>query len=138
MKKKNILYCLIFIWLASSCYKASMNGKLDGMWQLMEIDKAGGECVDTKQERRYYSIQLRLLSLRKADGYQFLGRFVYTGDSLWIHDVRIYQAEDRPASKEQLLPFGISDLSERFKVETITHEQMILKSEYATLRFRKF
>jgi hypothetical protein len=138
MKKKHILYCLLLILLPTSCYKVSMNGKLDGMWQLLEIEKISGEYTDIKSRQRFYSIQLHLISFRQIGGSQYLGRFVYSGDSLLINDVRIAYSEDRLATKEQLLPFGLSDISERFKVEKITRSEMVLRSDSATLRFRKY
>jgi hypothetical protein len=138
MKKKQILCGFILLLLVASCYKAPMNGKLDGMWQLMEIVRHDGESTDVKAEQRFYCVQLHLISFEQTGGYRFLGRFVYSGDSLLIHDVRIYQAEDRLALKEQLLPFGLGDISERFGVEEITGSRMVLRSDYATLRFRKY
>ncbi|MDR1937796.1 MAG: lipocalin-like domain-containing protein [Tannerellaceae bacterium] len=138
MKKKSIILYLTVLLLATSCYKASINGKLDGMWQLMEIEKSNGELTDVKNERIYYSVQLHLINLKKIGGGEFLGRFVHSGDSLLINDVRIYRGEDKLATKEQLAPFGFNGVSEHFKVEALTHSQMVLRSEYATLRFRKY
>jgi hypothetical protein len=137
MKKKSILLFSIMI-LLTSCYKASINGDLDGMWQLMEIAKSSGERLDTKNDRLYYSVQLHLISLRKAGGGQYLGRFVYSGDSLLVNDFRIYRNEDIPAKETDLLPFGLSGLSEHFKVEELGQKRMVLKSAYATLHFRRY
>ncbi|MDR2389621.1 MAG: lipocalin-like domain-containing protein [Tannerellaceae bacterium] len=137
-RNKPFLRGLLLLLLLSSCNKAPMNGPLDGMWQLMEITRADGEKIDVKAEQRYYCVQLRLLSFVKTGSCLFLGRFVYNGDSLLIHDVRIYFSEERLASKEALWPFGMSDVSEHFAVEEITCSRMVLKSEHATLGFRKY
>ncbi|MDR1918074.1 MAG: lipocalin-like domain-containing protein [Tannerellaceae bacterium] len=138
--KKKILYYLLLLMLFASCNKAFINGKLDGMWQLMEIDKSEGERIDAKADRIYYSVQLQLISLRQAGKGQFIGRFVHRGDSLWIHDLRIYgvKEEDKLATKEHLAPFGFNGISERFAVEELSRSRMVLRSEYATLSFRKF
>ena len=136
MKKILILFALAII--VTSCGKTPINGKLDGMWQLMKIEKENGEDINTKKERIYYSIQLHLINLTKVNAPQYLGRFNHAGDSLFVHDFRVEGDNSTLATKEQLETFGLSEVSERFGVEKLDRKDMVLKSKTARLIFRKF
>lgn len=136
MKKLFILTLLIFT--VCSCGKVPMNGKLDGMWQLMQIEHADGTVNNIKESRLYYCIQLELLGLQSAGHIEFLGRFAYTEDSLFVNDFRLNSDNTMLAIPEQLSPYGINETAERFGIEQLTSDKMVLKSNTATLSFRKF
>lgn len=104
------------------------NGKLDGMWQLMEIDWAGVENKTPTQT--YYSIQLKLINLRQVGGSDILGYFRYTGDSLHL--------TMRQTTIADVKQFGLSDTIQSFGVETLNHSQMILTTPDRRLTFRKY
>lgn len=130
--------------MVTACDKLPINGKLDGMWQLEEIEYSNGDHI--VPEATYYSFQLHLMKLTqvheeslygsKSDRY--LGRFTHTNDSLIVYDFRIYYQEEESATPEQLIPFGITGTSEHFEVEKLNRKKMILKSRHARLLFRKF
>lgn len=131
----SIIVCLIL----TSCRNTDINGKLDGMWQLTTIDYIDSISVGKKPERIYYSIQLHLINLRQAGvSPEYMGRFKQSKDSLIISDFRIYMEEDKLASVEELKPFGLSQTTTRFGIEKLSSSEMILKSDYARLRFRKW
>lgn len=140
---KKIGYILILI-IITACDKFPINGKLDGMWQLKEIEYKDG--TNEVPEAVYYSFQLHLMKLtqvhkgslygNKSENY--LGRFNHTEDSLIVYDFRIYRDEETSVSAEQLIPFGIKGTSGRFKIEKLSKSKMILQSYYTRLTFRKF
>ncbi|MEG1684407.1 MAG: lipocalin-like domain-containing protein [Bacteroides sp.] len=128
--KKLLILSTLLLALLTSCSKAPINGKLDGQWQLTQIDFSNGETVNKKPERIYFSVQLHLLSLRQTNGGEYLGRFNHTGDSLHINMLE--------GNKEEMKVFGMDDTVQHFGVEKLSHSKMILKSEYGRLFFRKF
>lgn len=121
-----------------SCRRTSINGKLDGMWQLMQKEKVDEGSVDTKEDKIYYSVKLDLISIVKSGSDEYLGRFHYSGDSLFLSEFRLQGYNGYLASKEELEIYGLSDVSERFAVETLSSNKMILKSDYSRLYFRKY
>lgn len=136
MKKLFILFTLTL--LMSSCGKYPINERLDGMWQLMTLTKNGQETINTKESRIYYNVQLHLFGLQKEGYVEYLGRFIQTTDSLIISDFVVSGNNSVKATEEDLVPFGIYDLSERFGIEKMTDKEMILRSDDALLTFRKF
>lgn len=136
MKKALILIITIFALI--SCRNSLINGKLDGMWQLMKIEKENGEDLNTKEDRIYYNVQLHLISLTKIGVAEYIGRFNHVQDSLFIYDFRVDKNNATLATKEELAPFGLNEVSERFEVEKMDSKDMVLKSKTARLVFRKF
>lgn len=138
MKKLTILFILTTIFSLSSCDKLPENGKLDGMWQLVQIDTEEGSNHAVKEQRLYYSVQLKLITLRGMSGSKYiLGRFKHEGNTLSLYDFRT-GGDEKPCSLEDLKPYGIYSAEPTFEVEKLTGSEMILKSEEATLYFRKF
>lgn len=139
---KKIVLIIVLLQLFS-CDKLPINGKLDGMWQLMEIEYTNG--IVEHPEKTYYSIQLHLIKLSKvyegslhgSNAVNYVGRFEYTADSLVIKDLRANKDEDL-VTKEQLIPFGLNGPVDRFKIEKLTNDKMILQSGSVMLSFRKF
>ncbi|WP_455665426.1 lipocalin-like domain-containing protein [Phocaeicola sp.] len=132
---------IVFIFLLlgiSSCDKAPINGKLDGRWQLMNIENSDG---NTKEcYRIYYSIQLHLVEIsdKGGNGGTFIGRFSYENDEVTMSEFRHRGNEEELATLKELEPFGLYLPTTHLKVEKATSEKLILKSENARLIFRKF
>lgn len=94
MKKCNIFYCLASICLSciwASCDKLPANGKLDGFWQVTEVQFARNGIYDSvvpmKDRDVFWGIQLGLLNIQGIDNgetSQTLCRFSFTGDQLAI------------------------------------------------------
>lgn len=119
-----ILFCL----LGSACSKLPINGKLDGQWQVQQIEYRSGETETPKQT--YYNFSLHTVNLMQVGGSFAAGNMQYSGDSLWI---------SMPVSSlEGLRLFGLNRQDTRFGVEKLTSSQLVLQSDYARLSFRKF
>ena len=125
--KRYIIGALLLL-MASACGKMPINGDLDGRWQIMKIAYASGE--EEMPERAYYSVALHTINLMKVDVTSQTGNMEYTGDSLFVV---------MPVSKvEDLLPFGMNGMEQRFGVKELTSKYLVLQSDYARLEFRKF
>lgn len=130
---KRLIYILFASALFVACQKADCNGALDGYWKLLKIeDFAKDTVIDTKEIKRFWSIQLNLLATStEADWHHGgQGRFQHVGDSLFVQMINI------PKNAESLGLFNPED--ERFEVVVLNKSKMILRSEYALLEFRKF
>lgn len=135
---KRYLTLLFIILLACSCRNTSINGHLDGMWQLMSIDRTDGTYTDTKEKRIYYNVKLHLMQLRQQGGSTYLGRFTQTDDSLFIYNMVLDGNNAQAATLDDLAPFGLFDTYERFGIEKLTAQRMVLRSRNALLTFRKW
>lgn len=136
--KKIFLLILLLIPSLFSCRNTSINGKLDGMWQLITIEKNKEASIDTKKEKIYYNIKLHLIYLQQTDSIEFLGRFTQSDDSLFVYDFLQSNNNSIAATPKTLAPFGIYNTSERFGIEKLTGDKMVLRSNSAILTFRKF
>ena len=108
------------------------------MWQLMSIDRTDGTYTDTKEKRIYYNVKLHLMQLRQQGGSTYLGRFTQTDDSLFIYNMVLDGNNAQAATLDDLSPFGLFDTYERFGIEKLTAQRMVLRSHNALLTFRKW
>lgn len=119
---------MMLIALVSSCQKASHNGKLDGMWQLLTIKHLDtGKIDNVKESQRFYCIQLEMIYLQNGGGQ---GLFTYNGNKL---DVRMIGS-----TKEAVAPFGFSDVNQSFTVEKVNSSELVLKTTENEMTFRRF
>lgn len=136
---KKIIYIFLAVVLASSCQKADDNGDLGGFWKLLKIeDFATDMTTDTKEYKRFWSIQLDVLATSSEDddsyyyNYGGKGRFQHVGDSLFVQMVTV-------SPKSDLKKVGLyNPQDERYGVVLLNKDKMILRSKYALLEFRKF
>lgn len=149
MIKKNIGWCCIYLLLSTvfSCDKLPMNGDLDGMWQLMSVEM-DGEVSDVKSRKRYWSFQLHLVQFSRGDNTnRYFAHFKHKNDSLHIYDL-CFPSENFTDSDDNVMftesdvhilnQWGIYNLYNKFKVEKLDSDVMILKNDEMKLRFRKF
>lgn len=124
---KKTIYILLAVALFASCQKADKNGDLDGFWKLLQIEEHGsGTITDTKEDDRFWSVQLDLMT---TTGYG-KGRFQHVGDSLYVQMIQV------PSKPREVGLYNPKD--ERFEVIHLSAKKMILRSEYVELNFRKF
>ena len=111
--------------LLCSCQKEDKNGDLGGFWKIMERVDSKGVTTDTKEESLFWAVQLKLLRIGNT-----YARFQNTGDSLFVQLIE--------HNGKGLQYYGIYNKEERFAVEHLDRNGMILKSDSVKLRFRKF
>ncbi len=138
MRITSILLLLVLVIGLNSCDKAPINGKLDGMWQLMTIEHKDGEI--TECQRIYYSIQLHLIEIKDKGSHpqSYIGWFTNEGDEITIGDFRHFGNEECHATLNELEVFGLYQLTTRFRVEKLSNSHLTLEAEGNRLHFRKF
>lgn len=136
------LVCLLLSLLAG-CKKAPMNSNIEGFWQLLEFTtEADGETHPCN--RIYYSIQLWVAEVSERGGDlgagSFRGRYRYDEETntVTLKDTYDLPEYSRPATREELHPFGLDSTDTTFDVIKADGKSLILKSDYATLTLKRF
>ena len=138
------LVCLLLCLLAG-CKKAPMNSNIEGFWQLLEFTtEADGETHPCN--RIYYSIQLWVAEVSERGGDlgagSFRGRYRYDEETntVTLKEMSTYATPEnsRPATREELHPFGLDSTDTTFDVIKADGKSLILKSDYATLTLKRF
>lgn len=123
--KRAIFIILTATTILCSCQKEDRNGDLGGFWKIMERTASNGVTTDTKEESLFWRVQLNLMKI----AYSY-ARFQHTGDSLFVQFI--------DHNGKGLENYGIYKREERFAVEHLDRNGMILKSDSVRIRFRKF
>lgn len=142
---KKIIYIFLACTLLASCdWEVLNNSKMDGNWQLRQIDTLATEGIcDMAYSYIYWGIQDNLLQVRDIDNnnQRIFFRYNEQGDSLTIYSpyLAITKNELIPIEDIQtLLPLGIIGIEDRFFIEKLNGEKMVLKNECYRLHFRKY
>ena len=145
---RKILYLLAFGMMIVSCeLETSGNGKLDGYWQMCQVDTLiTGGVTDTRESLIYWGIQGKLLQIRYSENNVYLGegllfRFendnsLLTLSSPVVH--HLYETDEPIDDVELLKPFGIYRLEEKFTIEQLDDKYMILPNDVLRLHFRRY
>ena len=132
---KNILLsvALLIILFLSGCNKKSINGDLDGRWQIMEIERNGvSEYV--KDQQLYYNFYLHVCNLSWYGFFYTDGNMKYEDKTLWLQFPYI----NTPQGIEKLKDYGIYSNPVTFQVELLTKSKLILKEGDLIITLRKF
>lgn len=115
------------------CTKDSINGYLDGRWQILDIEK-NGIIHEVKNQQLYYNFYMHVCSL-SGYGYYFTdGNMNYNGETLYL-DFPYAKTE---ANLEKLKQYGIYSNPVIFNVEHIDSKKLIIKEGDITITLRKF
>lgn len=130
-----------------SCDKMPANGDLDGMWQIVEIER-DGNTQNVQADRIYMSIQLKLFMLGEQNNpNKCYGYFEHVGDKIrfWkfsYDSAHESEADDNLPVEEENIQFiklwGFYTLDETFNVEHLTKNDMTLRSDSVRIRYIKF
>lgn len=146
------LFLAVLLLLCVGCDKTPINGKLDGMWQLMTIQTPDGT-RDMKQNQAYISIQLHLAEWWTPnlswDTYHYFSHFEHRADSLVFFDLcrasahTVTGSDDVPLTARQMHEgaldhWGVHTLHTRYRVVKLTAKHLTLEKEDTVYAFRKF
>lgn len=144
---KKLLHILIMCFLLTACDKLPANGDLDGMWQLIEVEH-NGVIRNVKEGQVYMSIQLKLFMLGdRVNSMRYYGYFNHEGDSIFFWQFSypsMNESDDdnnlpvEEEDKGELERWGFYSLKERFKVEKLTKDLLIMQSDSVKIRYIKF
>lgn len=157
-KKISILITILSYVLFSSCEnKMPVNGKLEGMWQVMSIEHEG-VFTDLKDQKVYWSFQLNLVQLSSSlNGYtRMYARFIRDKNELDFYDF-VYNSENALESdnNEWVSPENSSVLNRwaiysdsdpnnngrikiKYTIKTINDSFLIVENAHDTILLRKF
>ena len=139
-----LLFTLFCLFITSCEIEMSDNGKLDGNWQLRQIDTlaTNGTC-DMTYSSIYWGIENDLLQVRDIDNnnQRILFRFKHQGDSLILSQPYNVITKDELEALENdslLRPLGICGTEEHFLIEQLNSSNLTLKNPVYRLWFRKY
>lgn len=140
---RKLIYSIIVCMAAMSCtFETSDNGKLDGFWQLQQLDSLPGNIpTDMHDQDIYWSIQRHLLEVKRINYYGIFFRFDNANDSLVIYDpyMDMRDSSDIKLTNDSLFaPIGLRGLTDSFAIVSLTNDKLILESKYRRLYFRKY
>lgn len=158
MEKKIVIsICVVLVSFFFSCDKTEESGSLPGMWQLLEIER-NSVLSDVKQNKVYWLERNGLLQFKSPNQevQDLYAHVIKRNDSLFITDFCFpadYTTESDDNSwisyeeRSALFPWGIyakrsmpddKKLESYYRIIKLDDERMILRSDSATLTFRKF
>lgn len=127
MKKiTGILLCLVAL---IACDKVYINGELDGMWMLQQVDD--GQTV-IQPENISYSFQRHMTFI--SEHYEekmptrYLGNLFYQGDTVTMSGFRKFLEEHIVATPEKLQEYYLYSDSTIFVIERLDEDMLIMKS----------
>ena len=132
--------------LLASCdhFHMSDNGKLDGFWQLTDVDSLPtGHSADVRELQIFWAVQADLLEVRGMDlvHLNVFFRFDHSGSTLTLRDPVV----DNRLISDSLVNdvntinyYGLSHLTETLKVLRLDSKKMTLESERLRMYFRKY
>lgn len=151
---KRYLYTLLYIYavltgcyMFSACDKLPKNGDLDGMWQLLTIEHEG-IITDVKDNQLYLSFQLDLFQLNQRSNNKFYYGYFHNDGKQIIFSQFSDMAEEHPDAPDNypidednigiIEQWGYYALTDTFKIEYLTKNNMTLCSKHARITYRKF
>lgn len=140
---KIISVILIILSTFISCQKLPINGKLDGMWQLMRVN---GERVE---RQTYISFQLHLVQLTYGDTKNefYYCHFKKEHGTMRFYDFSFpckhenWEQDNVPLKPEEahlVEPFGMYGLDVTYHIDVLTNQHLVLSNDDVKLEYRKF
>ena len=128
---KLILSVLLAV-LLFGCQKSPINGRLDGQWEVMQVDPKASAIIN---QRIFYNFSLHVCQLTYyGSGGLFLsGNIKYDGDTLWIE----FPKADSEKTVKTLRQYGILTNPVSFDVEFKDNHTLLLTSNESTVMLVK-
>ena len=126
-------FFVLIILLSGGCQKDSINGYLDGRWQILEIDK--GEVVENvKNQQLYYNFYMHVCNLSGYGGVFTEANLQYEDNTIFLDFPYIHT----PQEFEKLKRYGIYSNPVTFDVEHLSKDKLIIKEGDVVITLRKF
>jgi len=150
-----LLLMTVMLALLASCEnKWPRNGDLDGQWQLLSIEH-DGIVTDVKDKQLYLSFQLDLCQLSTASNhiqyycyfertgcnFERTGRHIIFRQFSEIASLDTKTNDNLPVTAENLhllRQWGYYSQIETFHIESLSKDDMVLRSDSARIVYRKF
>ena len=138
MMKKILYVCLTLLFL--SCERIFINGELDGMWRLSQVENA----VTVEQpDSIFYTFQRHLVMMGIYSETEhprnwYMGCFEFGNDSIRMNNFYRYPGTDGIRVPKELENLYIYDTVVGFKVEHLNSEILVLSSSDIRYTFTKW
>lgn len=121
---------------ATSCRKASDNGKLDGQWQIMSIEELPSGEIKTLDQQLYICLNLHVMHLTNNEGVCCSGNMTYdkSGGKLSCD----FPYDTTSESIKGLRQWGIYSNPVNFEVVELNGKKLVLKSDASIITCRRF
>lgn len=132
-----LLLTLILGLTLTSCDKRDINGDLDGMWQIMEVQHTLDDGTETSMvpDHKYLCFQFHVCQLRSQFGQvEPTANLIYTGDTVTIDFPEALFGDRLP----RINLWGIYSFKTTYEVVTLTKSTLVLQSADTRLTCRKF
>jgi hypothetical protein len=130
---------LLCITALTACDKAFINGDLDGMWKLQQVESGSSTHHPTDI---YYSFQRHLTQISKHYEEKlpsrYLGNLYYRGDTITMSGFRKFLEEEIVASPDILEGFHLYNDSTVLITEKLKDETLIMRNEERRYTLRKW
>ena len=146
MRLKAISYLLLFIGhsllavVLTSCGDESA-GDLAGMWQMTQWqDKASNDIVKTNADGLYYCFQNHLIKFQERNNstHYYLSYYTRTRDDIQLSNTIEYPVDTVVTTLTPLTQQFAMPEDGKFHILHLSHSQLVLETEQATLTFRKY
>lgn len=140
------IFTLLIVAIASSCESYQIHGDLDGFWQVTSIEnKQTGDIIHCNGDT-YYSFQRELVLISYVSPNiptglmkeNYIAYFSHGNDSIIMTDFRIYidkEATQVPLPK--LEKFGLYDIFNRFQIEKLNKNDLVLNTDKVRIAMKK-
>lgn len=136
---KKILSILLYASLLACCDKVYINGDLDGMWKLIQVESND---ETHHPDDIYYSFQRHMVQIGKyfEEGLpeRYLGNMEYYGNRLTIGGFRKYLEEEHICTPEELQSFYLYDETTTFTIDKSDEKLLIIHSGERQYTFKKW
>lgn len=127
-----LVFSLCVLSTCQSCQKAPMNGKLDGMWQIMEISPNPGTEIFGQQ--KYWAFYMHVVDLAYFDGIFATGNMKFDGNTL----VADFPYSGFPGNEDKYMEFGVNSNPVVYEVVVLTSGKLVLRNGNTIITMRKF
>lgn len=131
-----ILLCLVTL---AACDKVYINGELDGMWMLQQVDD--GQTVHHPANISY-SFQRHLTFItehfEERMPIRYLGNLYYHGDTVTMSGFRKFLEEENVATPTILQKFHLYNDSTVFIIERLDEDMLIMQSDNHRYTLRRW
>lgn len=130
------LVAIMSLLLLGACRKAPINGKLDGQWQIMNIELTADGSDATPSVRSYIDINLHVVNLRNINQNLVAGNLSYDKDASKLTLDFPYNTEGDALLF--LREWGIYQTPVTLDIVKLDGKQLVLRSPETIITCRRF
>lgn len=139
MKKTLFILSIITMLAACDIDKVYINGDLDGMWQLQQVDSVG---KTVNAQSVYYSFQRHMAQISKHYTEDIPLRFIanlnYEGNTITIYSMRRFLEEEKLPTEQELKMLFLPSDSVTFNINSLDSKQLIMSCGELMYTLRKW